>query len=313
MSLHPTAAQLVAEMNAARPADRQRSVGEVRAVLAKLLADVSRPEVAYVADLTLPVDGDTIPARLYRPERGSTRPLPLIVYFHGGGWLLGSVDTHDPITRRLALATGMAVLSVGYRRGPEARFPTAVDDAVAAVRWAVAQADDFGVDPARLAVAGDSAGGNLATVAAAVLSGDTAVRVRHQLLIYPVTTYDMERGFDDRYEDVVLSRDEMLWFRGNYLATPQQADDPRFSPLGADLRGLPSATVVLAECDPIRPQGTLYVEALRRAGVTARVREYPGMLHGFFGLDTFWDEGRAAMEFAAGGLVEALRPNPEPA
>jgi acetyl esterase/lipase len=157
-----------------------------------------------------------------------------------------------------------------------------------------------------MAVAGDSAGGNLATVAAAQLRGDDRAGIRHQLLVYPVTTCDLVRGFDDAYEGIMLYRDELRWHQDNYLAGPEQAGDPRVSPLDGDLAGLPPATVILAECDPVRPQGVRYAEALRAAGVAVSERVYPGMLHGFFGLDMLWDEARDAMDFAGGRLAAAL-------
>lgn len=306
MPLHPAAAKLIADAKASgRPNAHLLPVAEARKNFEADFADLPRPDVAVIKDFGIPVAGGMIPARLYRPDADPAN-VPIVVYFHGGGWLLGSVDSHDGTTRRLARASGMAVLSVGYRRGPEARFPTAVHDAVTAIRWAVDQAGELGIDADRLAVAGDSAGGNLATVAAALLRGDDTVTIRHQLLAYPVTTCDLVEGFDPEYEGIMLYRDELRWHQDNYLAHPDQAEDPRVSPLLADLRGLPPATVVLAECDPIRPQGARYADALARAGVPVTVREYPGMLHGFFGLDMLWDEAREAMEFAAAELKAAV-------
>lgn len=309
MPLHPVAAQLIADSKASgRPNAHLLPVAQARANFESDLAELARPDVAVIKDYEIEVSGGAIPARLYSPDASAVAPLPLVVYFHGGGWLLGSVDSHDGITRRLALAAGMAVLSVGYRRGPEARFPTAVDDAVAAVRWAVAHAADLNADARRLALAGDSAGGNLATVAAALLRGDDTVRVRHQLLVYPVTTCDLDGGFDAAYEGIMLYLDELQWHQDNYLASPEQAADPRVSPLNGDLTGLPPATVILAECDPIRPQGASYAHALRDAGVEVSEHEYPGMLHGFFGLDMLWDEARDAMDYAGAQLAAALGP-----
>jgi acetyl esterase len=310
MSMHPVAAQLIADSKASgRPNAHLLPVSTARENFERDFAGLERPDIAIIKDFDIPTSDGTadILARLYRSDAGS-EVVPLIVYFHGGGWLLGSVDSHDGITRRLALATGMAVLSIGYRRGPEARFPNAVDDAVTAVRWATANASDLGADPARLAIAGDSAGGNLATVAAALLRDDERVTVRHQLLIYPSTTCDLDQGFDPEYEGIMLYRDELRWHQDNYLSDPNDATDPRASPLAADLRGLPPATVILAECDPIRPQGSLYADALHRAGVPVTIREYQGMLHGFFGLDMLWDEARHAMDFAAAELSAALKP-----
>jgi acetyl esterase len=308
MPLHPVAAQMIKDAKASgRPNAHLLPVDQARANFESDFAGLPRPDVAIIKDLKIETGDGTLPARLYQAAGPTAGPPPLIVYFHGGGWLLGSVDSHDGLTRRLAIATGMAVLSVGYRRGPEARFPVAVNDALAATRWAAANARELGADPDRLVVAGDSAGGNLAAVTAARLRGDSTVRIRHQLLIYPVTTCDLEAGFDPAYEGVMLYRDELQWHQDNYLASPEQATDPAVSPLLGDLAGLPPATVILAECDPIRPQGASYARALRDAGVPVAERVYPGMLHGFFGLDMLWDEAREAMDFAAAELTAALR------
>jgi acetyl esterase len=308
MPLHPEAAKLIADSKASgRPNAHLLPVAEARANFENDFGALERPDIAVTKDFEIEVDGGSIPARLYRPVAGGD-PLALVVYFHGGGWLLGSVDSADGVTRRLALASGAAVLSVGYRRGPESRFPTAVNDAIAAVRWAVAHAGDLGADPGRLAVAGDSAGGNLAAVAASQLRGDDTVHIRHQVLAYPVTTCDLSIGFDPDYEGIMLYRDELRWHQDNYLSGPQDAADPRVSPLAGDPAGLPPATVILAECDPIRPQGARYAQALREAGVEVSDHTYPGMLHGFFGMDMVWDESREAMDFAGTRLRAALAP-----
>jgi acetyl esterase/lipase len=268
-------------------------------------AGLARVPVARTRNLTIPTrDGGTIPARLYLPHDAAG--LPLVVYFHGGGWLLGSIDSHDVTTRKLARAAECAVLSVGYRRGPEARFPTAVHDAVDAVRWSMGAADELRVDTSRLAVAGDSAGGNLATVAAALLRDEGDRSVTFQLLVYPVTTCDLTVGFDMTYEGHVLYRDEMQWHQDNYLSRPEDKRDPRVSPLLGDLTGLPPAAVILAECDPIRPQGAAYAQALRRAGVAVVVHETEALMHGFFGLDETFTEAAQAMAFAGEQLSAAL-------
>ncbi|MGE2729214.1 alpha/beta hydrolase [Mycolicibacterium vaccae] len=267
---------------------------------------LTKPPIHRVVDVEIPTrDGQTIPGRLYLPAEDAAT-LPLTVYYHGGGWLLGSIDSHDVATRLLANASGSAVLSVGYRRGPEARFPTAVEDAVDALAWAADPASGLGVDVTRLAVAGDSAGGNLAGAVALHIRGAGGPVLRHQLLVYPVTTTDLQRGFDDEYQGVMLERDEMQWHQDNYLPSPDAATDPRVNILDADLTGLPPATVILAECDPIRPQGERYAEALVAAGVPTRTHLTPGMVHGFFGLDEVFPTATAAMTFAGEQLSAAL-------
>jgi acetyl esterase/lipase len=267
---------------------------------------LAKPPLHRVVDITIPTrDGQTIPGRLYLPAEESS-VLPLTVYFHGGGWLLGSVDSHDVTSRLLANASGSAVLSVGYRRGPEARFPTAVNDAIDALRWAGDPASGLDVDHTHIAVAGDSAGGNLAGAAALHARDNGAPQLRHQLLIYPVTTTDLSRGMDTEYDGVMLERDELQWHQDNYLSSPHEAVDPRINILGADLIGLPETSIILAECDPIRPQGELYAAALNAAGVPNRTHLTPGMVHGFFGLDEVFPTATEAMAFAGQRLAQAL-------
>ncbi|BBY73984.1 esterase [Mycolicibacterium parafortuitum] len=267
---------------------------------------LAKPPIHRVSDVEIPTrDGQTIPGRLYLPSEDAAA-LPLTVYYHGGGWLLGSIDSHDVATRLLANASGSAVLSVGYRRGPESRFPTAVEDAIDALNWAADPASGLGVDTTRLAVAGDSAGGNLAGAVALHVRDTGAPALRHQLLVYPVTTTDLTRGFDDEYQGVMLERDEMQWHQDNYLPSSDAGADPRVSILDADLKGLPPATVILAECDPIRPQGELYAAALAEAGVPTETHQTPGMVHGFFGLDEVFPTATEAMAFAGRRLADAL-------
>jgi acetyl esterase len=267
---------------------------------------LAKPPVHRVIDITIPVrDGQTIPGRLYLPAEESA-VLPLTVYFHGGGWLLGSIDSHDVATRLLANASGSAVLSVGYRRGPDFRFPTAVNDAIDALNWAADPASGLDIDHSHIAIAGDSAGGNLAGAAALHARDTGAPQLRHQLLIYPVTTTDLSRGMDDNYDGVMLERDELQWHQDNYLPSPDAKDDPRVNLLDAELAGLPETTIILAECDPIRPQGERYAEALKAAGVDVRSHLTLGMVHGFFGLDEVFPSATEAMTFAGERLVNAF-------
>ncbi len=305
MPLHPAAAKLLADSAASgRPNAHLLPVPTARANFESDLGGLTKPDIAVARDLTIEVRDTQIRGRLYRSEPDGI--LPLVIYYHGGGWLLGSIDSHDVTTRLLALASGFAVLSVDYRRGPECPFPVAVNDAVDAVRWAADHADELGIDPTRIAVAGDSAGGNLATVAAAVIRDEGGPRLAMQVLVYPVTTCDLDRGFDMTYEGHILYRDEMQWHQDNYLSSPDQAQDPRVAPLLADLHDLPPAVVVIAECDPIRPQGELYIDALRLAGVPVSVYDAPTLVHGFFGLDELFPEAADAMTFVAEELKRVM-------
>jgi acetyl esterase/lipase len=267
---------------------------------------LAKPPIHRVVDAQIPTrDGVTIPGRLYLPADPGTQ-LPLTVYYHGGGWLLGSIESHDVTTRLLASASGSAVLSVGYRRGPDFRFPTALNDAIDSLAWAVDAVADLGIDTTRVAVAGDSAGGNLAG-AVAIHARDTGTpRLSHQLLIYPVTTTDLRRGLDPEYDGVMLEHDELQWHQDNYLRRPDDATDLRVNILDAELAGLPETTIILAECDPIRPQGELYAKALSAAGVATQTHQAPGMVHGFFGLDEVFPTSTSAMTFAGLRLAKAF-------
>lgn len=305
MPLHPIATKMIADSAlSGRLNAHLLSVKEARANFESDFENLVKPDIEIARDVTIKVRDTQIRGRLYRT--GNDEIVPLIIYFHGGGWLLGSIDSHDVLTRKLALSSSFAVLSVDYRRGPENLFPVAINDAVDAVTWAVNNAQLLGIDPKRIAVAGDSAGANLATVAAALLRDEGGPQLVMQVLVYPVTTCDLDRGFDMNYEGHVLYRDEMLWHQRNYLSTPDQVTDPRISPLLADLRGLPPTVVVLAECDPIRPQGELYIDALKSAGVRVSVYDAPTLMHGFFGLDEFFPEAVDAMNFVANELKEFM-------
>lgn len=234
-----------------------------------------------------------IPVRVYRPGPGT---LPVVVYLHGGGWVLGSIDTHDAACRALADTAGCVVVSVGYRRAPEHPFPAAVEDAYAATCWVAEQAGTLDVDPARLTVGGDSAGGNLAIATALLARDRDGPTIAGQLLVYPITTTDLDRGVDPDYDGLGLARDELRWHQRAYLRTAADAASPLVSPLeAADLRGLPSTLILTAQCDPVRPQGELYATALRAVGVPVQLVPCPGMPHGFFQLPHVLDRAAEAV------------------
>jgi acetyl esterase len=306
MPIDPIAQKMLDDAKASgRPNAHLLPVPTARENFENTFGALAKPDIHKTVDVSIPTrDGVQIPGRLYLPSDAAD--LPLTVYYHGGGWLLGSIDSHDVATRLLANASGSAVLSVGYRRGPEARFPTAVNDAVDALLWAVGPDSDLGVDTTRLAVAGDSAGGNLAAAVALHLRDSGGPQLRHQLLVYPVTTTDLSIGMDPEYDGVMLERDELQWHQDNYLPSPEFASDPRVNVLGADLAGLPEATVILAECDPIRPQGELFAKALADAGVSVETHFTPGLVHGFFGLDEVFPNATDAMTFSGKRLAQAL-------
>jgi acetyl esterase len=255
------------------------TVAEARASLrGDAIAVAGRPlPLAEVRDVL--VAG--LPARLYVPE-GAPAPAPLLVYYHGGGHVCGDLDSHDAPCRFLAREAGVRILSVDYRLGPEHRFPAAVDDAAAAFTGAVDEAENLGADPARIAVGGDSAGGNLAAVAAQQTHGN-GPQPAFQLLIYPVTDYFTERPSRRLFASgYLLTERDIEWYRTNYVGSPDDARDPRLSPLlTQDLSGLPPAYVVTAGFDPLRDEGEEYARRLRDAGVPVTLRRFPGTVHGF--------------------------------
>jgi acetyl esterase len=290
------------------------SLEEARAAdLASIRAVGGDPEPVHeVTDRLLPGPGGDLPIRIYRPS--AERPLPALLYFFGGGWTLGSVDTSDGICRSLANAADCVVFTVGYRLAPEHRFPAAIEDCHAALRWVAQHAEELGVDPTRLAVGGDSAGGNLAAAVTLLAradsdsarsnpDGDTdsIPSLAGQLLVYPNTDQLADSGsMRENVDPWLFNRDSVAWYRQFYLTTPQDAVNPLASPLLAkDLSGLPPALVITAEYDPLRDQGEQYARRLAADGVHVELSRYPGMVHGFFAMAGTVDAGRAAINQAA--------------
>jgi acetyl esterase len=300
--LAPVSAEiLAASVASTRPNAHLLPVAEARKNFDSDYADVGPGEdVAEVRDHHVGVPDGEITVRVFRPSQGT---LPAVVYFHGGGWLLGGLDSHEMVCRALANASGAHVISVDYRRGPESRFPVAVEDSYAALSWVHENAGQLSVDGDRLAVAGDSAGGNLATVVALVARDRGGPKLTMQVLAYPVTTTDLDVGFDDAYEGFFLYRDELQWHQDNYLQSPGQRTDPLVSPLEhAELGGLPPAIVITAQCDPLHRQGELYAERLAAAQVDTEHWPYRGMVHGFFALPGAFVEGAHAVTAAGAAL-----------
>jgi acetyl esterase len=241
--------------------------------------------IAKVEERLVPGPG-AIRLRLYRPLQ-TTAPMPAIVYCHGGGHVIGSLDTHDFVARNLCGGTGAMVASVDYRMGPEHKFPAAVDDCFAALQWVHANAASLGADPDRIGVHGDSAGGNLAAVAALLARDAGGPQLRLQSLVYPVTDYALTGDSYDKYASGygILTKQAMVWFRDHYLRRPEDASDWRASPIrAANLAGVAPAIVITAECDVLHDDGERYADALRRAGVPVEYKEFPGMIHAFFGM-----------------------------
>jgi acetyl esterase len=279
----------------------------LRAGMAQGALAPGEPErVASVLNRTLPGPAGEIPVRIYKPDaRG---PLPVLVYFHGGGFVLCNLDTHDNICRSLANQAGCAVVSVDYRLAPEHRYPAAAEDCYAVTRWVAQNGRDLGVDPSRIAVGGDSAGGNLGAVVAQMARDRRGPSLRFQLLIYPVTDASFDTpSYRENAEGYFLTANMMKWFWRQYLKDAAEGSDAYASPLRAkDLSGLPPGLCITAEFDPLRDEGEAYAKALRDAGVACRATRYDGMFHGFYGMGALMDKAREAISESARALKQAL-------
>lgn len=267
--------------------------------------------VAQVQALQAPGPAGPIALRLYRPVRPvppDTRLLPALVYFHGGGWVVGDLDTHDILCRELANRAGCAVVSADYRLAPEHRFPAAVDDCVAATRWVQRNATELFLDPSRIAVGGDSAGGNLAAVVAIALRDCAEPALAYQLLIYPAT--DMRRGAPSHTTNAsgyLLTRESITYYHDHYIAEPAQDLDWRASPLlHPDLSRLPPALVLTAGFDPLRDEALQYAQGLSEAGNRATSVCFERQIHGFITMGRVIDEANSAVALCAAELREAL-------
>jgi acetyl esterase len=271
------------------------------------------PQVAEVCALRAAGPQGAVPLRLYRPTRAAeaAAALPVLLYFHGGGWVIGDLDTHDVLCRELCLGSGAAVLAVDYRLGPEHRFPCAVDDSLAALQFLRQQAVALGLDPARIAVGGDSAGGNLAAVVALHdrdARPEGAAPLVFQLLIYPAT--DM-RGLAPSHQTngqgYLLTQDSLQWYRSHYIAAAAQWTDWRASPLLAPSHaGLPPALVLTAGYDPLRDEGRQYADALSAAGTPAQYICFERQIHGFITMGRVIDEANTAVALSAQAVRRAL-------
>lgn len=316
MPLNPKIAQVLDMVERAkRPPYHRQTPQQARAAYEKSapILDVPPAPMHAVDACTIPTrDGHTIAARLYLPvEPSLAEPLPALVYYHGGGFTVGSINTHDALCRMFARDARCAVLSVGYRLAPEHRFPTAVDDAEDALRWLHRAAPALGLDASRLAVGGDSAGGTLATVCA-VLARDAGIDLALQLLIYPGVTGHQDTASHARLANgYLLSRDTIQWFFAQYVRDAADRDDWRFAPLDGR-RGAPSfagvapAWIATAEYDPLSDEGAAYADKLRAAGNAVTLVCYPGMVHEFFKMGGYVPEVKAAHADAVAALRAAF-------
>lgn len=264
------------------------------------------PEVAKVEQRTIPGPGADIAVRIYTPA--GPGPFPILAWFHGGGWVIGDLDSADPTARHLAVGASCVVVSVDYRLAPEIKFPGAADDCYAATQWAVQHAAQLNGDSGRIAVGGDSAGGNLAAAVALMARDRGGPSLAFQLLVYPVThcnyTTNSYQSFAEGY---MLTRASMQWYWDHYLNDAADAHNPYAAPLlASDLSGLPPALVLTAECDPLCDEGAAYAQRLKEAGVPTTYSCYDGMIHGFFGMPAVLDKGKLAVAEASAALQKAL-------
>jgi acetyl esterase len=285
---------------------------EARARIRAGAAAAAGPKQAQpvAADLAIPGPAGTIPARFYEPPGLGLEGRPLIVYFHGGGWTIGDLDTADSVCRFLALEVPATVLSVGYRLAPEHPFPAAVEDALAAFRWAAEGNARLGVDASRIAVAGDSAGGNLAAAVSLLSRDGGGPSPAMQALIYPVTdAVGGQRSRDEFAKGFLLTKADMDWFEHHYLPPGSDHADQRVSMLRArDLSGLPPAYVTTAGFDPLRDEGEAYAARMQDAGVEVIMRRHPGLIHGFANMTAVSSTARAAMLELAAAMRTGLEP-----
>ncbi|MDA1003218.1 MAG: alpha/beta hydrolase [Chloroflexi bacterium] len=307
MPLDPAVAALLEQMNDPNaPAMSELTPNEARAGFAQLAVLQGEPEsVASVEDRRVPGPAGEIPVRIYKPSNAAN--LPVLVYFHGGGWVLMDVETHDPLCRALANAAGCAVVSVDYRLAPEAKYPAASDDCYAATKWVADNAAALGVDAGRIALGGDSAGGHLTAVVAQMARDRGGPALVFQVLHCPVTNFDYSTGsYRDNAEGYMLTRDSMEWFWNHYLVSPDQGAEAAASPLRGDTSNLPPALVQTAEFDPLRDEGKAYADKLKASGVPVTYHNYEGVTHDpflFFGVVA---QGRQNIDEAAEHLRRAF-------
>lgn len=279
----------------------------VKAVLKDQGKVVPMPAVKK-QDMTYPTAGGTQPIRIYTPESAGSGPIPVIVYYHGGGWVIADIDTYESSALALAAKTGAIVASVEYRHAPENKFPAAHEDSFAAYKWVLENAGKFNGDPKKVAVAGESAGGNLAANVAIMARDQKVQAPLHMLLVYPVAGTDMNTpSYIANQNAMPLSKGAMGWFVDKILAKPEDAMDPMLNlTTKADLKGLPPATIITAEIDPLMSDGMMLAEKLKAAGVKVDYSNNEGVTHEFFGMDAVLDDAKRAQDVAAADLKAAF-------
>jgi acetyl esterase len=308
MPLDPQAQALLGQIAAiGAPPMHELSVEEARQAFVNFMATQADGEpVGAVRDCTIPGAAGEMPARIYSPH--GTGPFPALVYFHGGGWVIGNLEAYDATCRAVTNAARCLVVAMEYRLAPEHKFPAAPEDCYAATQWVAANAASLGGDPRRIAIGGDSAGGNLAAVVAQMARDRGEPALCYQLLVYPVTDYDFGTpSYRENADGYLLTKDDMTWFWNHYLPNAAAGSHPMAAPLRApSLNGLPPAFVLTAEFDPLRDEGEAYAARLRDAGVAVTLKRYHGMIHGFFSMGAMLAQGKQAMQDAGAALRAAF-------
>ncbi|MBT2689378.1 alpha/beta hydrolase [Bacillus sp. ISL-47] len=303
MALDPQAKFLLEQMEAMGAPPMSSLTPEEARQTTDFSALAGEPEeVGKVENKKISGPGGDIPVRIYTPK--GEGPFPALVYYHGGGWVIGDLETVDVPCRLLTNLANCVVVSVDYRLAPEHKFPAAADDSYAAAKWVAENAASIAVDPSRIAVGGDSAGGNLAAVVALMARDKGEISLAYQMLIYPVTNHSYAtESYTENADGYLLTKDSMVWFWNHYLQDEEAGKNPYASPLQAkDLSGLPPALVLTGEFDPLRDEGEAYAQRLKEAGVPVEAKRYDGMIHGFFWMPGALEQGRKSIEQAADAL-----------
>ena len=279
----------------------------VKALLQKQGKSTAPEEVGNVQERTIPGPAGSIKVRVYTPK--GTGPFPVIVYFHGGGWVIADLDTYDSSARALTNAAGAVLVSVDYRQAPENKYPAAAEDAYAATQWVMSHAQEINGKAGKIAVAGESAGGNLATVACLMARDRRGMMPVYQLLVYPIANFDLNTvSYQDSGDGPILTKDMMIWFYQKYANDPEHAANQYVSPLqAASLKGLPPAMVITDGFDVLRTEGMQYAAKLKKDGVAVTTKNYPAMTHEFFGMGAAVPEARSAEQLAGAQLKAAFK------
>ncbi|CAN5610561.1 alpha/beta hydrolase [soil metagenome] len=298
-------AQPLATLTPAQARQQPAPPDAVKRVLEQRGASTDPESVGNVDNRNIPGPDGNIAVRIYSPS--GSGPFPVILYIHGGGWVIADLDTYDASARALTNAANAVVISAHYRQAPEHKFPAAHEDVWAAYRWTLQNAGDLGGDPRRVAVAGESAGGNLA-MNISIRARDEGVQLPvHQLLVYPVAGNDLNTpSYLENTAAAPLGRPGMIWFAEHVVRTPNDMQDPRINLLGANVQGLPPTTIIAAQIDPLRSEGEQLAERLQSAGVPVERRQWDGVTHEFFGMAAVVPKAREAVQFAGQRLRAAF-------